>query len=51
MKNILVVDDVATNLIMIENALKDLPYDFFPVNCNYINDISIYIYCNTLVLN
>ena len=27
--------------------LKDLPYDFFPVNCNYINDISIYIYCNT----
>jgi len=27
--------------------LKDLPYDFFPVNCNNINNISIYIYCNT----
>lgn len=27
--------------------LNDLTYDFFPVNCNYINDISIYIYCNT----
>ena len=31
----------------IDIILKDLPYDFFPVNCNYINDISIYIYCNT----
>lgn len=27
--------------------LKDLPFDFFPVNCNHINDVSIYIYCNT----
>ena len=27
--------------------LNDLPFDFFPVNCNYINDISIYIYCKT----
>ena len=27
--------------------LADLPFDFFPVNSNYINDISIYIYCNT----
>lgn len=31
----------------IELVLKDLPFDFLPVNCNYINDISIYIYCNT----
>lgn len=27
--------------------LADLPFDFFPVNCNYINDVSIYIYCKT----
>ena len=27
--------------------LADLPYDFLPISCNYINDISIYIYCNT----
>ena len=27
--------------------LKELPFDFFPVNCNHINDVSIYIYCNT----
>lgn len=27
--------------------LNNLPFDFFPVNCNYINDISIYIYCKT----
>ena len=27
--------------------LKDLPYDFYPVNSNHINDVSIYIYCNT----
>lgn len=27
--------------------LNDLPYDFFPVNCNHLNDISIYIYCKT----
>ena len=31
----------------IDVILKDLPYDFLPVNSNYINDISIYIYCNT----
>ena len=35
---------ISNNLDII---LKDLPYDFFPVNCNHINDISIYIYCNT----
>lgn len=29
----------------IDTILDDLPYDFFPVNCNHINDISIYIYC------
>lgn len=28
--------------------LNDLPYDFFPVNCNHLNDISIYIYCKTI---
>lgn len=27
--------------------LNDLPFDFFPVNCNHINDVSIYIYCKT----
>ena len=27
--------------------LADLPFDFFPINCNHINNISIYIYCNT----
>ena len=27
--------------------LKDLPYNFYPVNSNHINDVSIYIYCNT----
>ena len=31
----------------VDITLNNLPYDFFPVNCNYINDISIYIYCNT----
>jgi len=31
----------------VDVILKSLPYDFFPVNCNYINDISIYIYCAT----
>ena len=27
--------------------LADLPFDFFPINCNHINNIRIYIYCNT----
>lgn len=27
--------------------LADLPFDFFPVNCHHINDVSIYIYCKT----
>ena len=31
----------------VDVILKDLPYDFFPINCNHINDVSIYIYCNT----
>jgi len=31
----------------IDVILADLPYEFFPVNCNYINDVSIYIYCKT----
>lgn len=31
----------------IDIVLEDLPYNFLPVNCNHINDISIYIYCNT----
>lgn len=31
----------------VDIILKDLPFDFFPVNCNHINDISIYIYCKT----
>ena len=32
----------------VDIVLEDLPYNFLPVNCNHINDISIYIYCNTL---
>ena len=35
---------ISNNLDII---LKDLPYEFYPVNCNHINDVSIYIYCNT----
>lgn len=31
----------------VDIVLEDLPYNFLPVNCNHINDISIYIYCNT----
>ncbi len=31
----------------VEVFLANLPFDFFPVNCNHINDISIYIYCDT----
>lgn len=31
----------------VDPVLEDLPYNFLPVNCNHINDISIYIYCNT----
>ena len=31
----------------VDVILKDLPFDFFPINCNHINDVSIYIYCNT----
>ena len=27
--------------------LADLPYEFLPINCNHINDVSIYIYCKT----
>ena len=34
----------------IELILDDLPYDFLPINSNYIDSVSIYIYCdNTLV--
>ena len=35
---------VSNNLDIV---LEDLPYEFFPIDCNHINDISIYIYCNT----
>ena len=31
----------------VDIILSNLPFDFFPVNCNYPNDISIYIYCGT----
>jgi len=31
----------------VDIILADLPFDFFPVNCNHVNDISIYIYCST----
>lgn len=32
----------------VDVILNDLTFDFFPVNCNHINDISIYIYCKTI---
>lgn len=35
---------VSSNIDLI---LKNLNFDFLPVNCNHINDVSIYIYCNT----
>lgn len=31
----------------VDIVLNDLPFDFFPVNCNHINNVSIYIYCDT----
>lgn len=31
----------------VDVILANLPFDFFPINCNHINDLSIYIYCNT----
>lgn len=31
----------------IDVYLAELPFDFYPINCNHINDVSIYIYCNT----
>lgn len=31
----------------VDIIIQDIPYDFFPIKCNYTNDISIYIYCNT----
>lgn len=31
----------------VDAVLENLPYNFLPVNCNHINDVSIYIYCNT----
>ena len=31
----------------IDSVLEDLPYSFLPINCNYADSISIYIYCNT----
>ena len=40
-----VVEKGSSNIVDI--VLEDLPYNFLPVNCNHINDISIYIYCNT----
>lgn len=31
----------------IDVILNNLPFDFLPVNCNHLNDVSIYIYCKT----
>lgn len=31
----------------VDISLADLPFDFFPVNCNHIDNINIYIYCKT----
>lgn len=30
----------------IDAILEDLPFEFFPINCNQIHNINIYIYCN-----
>lgn len=31
----------------VDVVLDNLSFDYFPVNCNQINDVSIYIYCKT----
>lgn len=31
----------------VDVILNDLPFDFLPINCNHLNDVSIYIYCKT----
>lgn len=31
----------------VDIILKDIPFEFFPVNCNHVDNISIYIYCKT----
>lgn len=31
----------------VDIALESLPYDFLPINSKHLDDISIYIYCNT----
>lgn len=31
----------------VDVILNELPFEFLPVNCNYIDSISIYIYCAT----
>lgn len=31
----------------VDVVLAELPFDFFPINSNHINNISIYIYCKT----
>lgn len=42
--NLIVKKGVTNN---VDLFLEDLPFDYFPVNCNQINNVSIYIYCNT----
>jgi len=41
----LIVEKGITNNV--DLYLEDLPFYYFPVNCNHINNVSIYIYCNT----
>jgi len=41
----LIVEKGLTNNV--DLYLEDLPFYYFPVNCNHINNVSIYIYCNT----
>lgn len=41
--NLSVKKGVSNNINIV---LEDLPYNFLPVNSNYQDDISIYIYCN-----
>ena len=31
----------------VDIIIQDIPFDYFPINSNHIDDFSIYIYCNT----
>lgn len=33
----------------VDVILEDLPFDYFPINCNQLDSVSIYIYCNNIL--